>query len=235
MYYEIYGQGTPLLIMHGNGGSISDFRLQIPFFEKKYRVILADSRAQGKSKDPSDSLSYDMMSDDMNALLDSLHIDSCDVIGWSDGGIDALLLALRHPEKVRKLAVTGTNLWPDTTAVDPVVYHYMTGLYDSLRTHARTADSKNELKVFSLLGLTPLTVEQLHRIKCPALIIGGDHDVILPRHTLLIARAIDNSYLWILPAAGHSIPVDHSNEFNTVVSSFFEKPFTTIQGLDRFN
>jgi len=221
--------------MHGNGGSIADFRLQIPFFEKKYRVILADSRAQGKSKDPSDSLSFDMMSDDMNALLDSLHLDSCDVIGWSDGGIDALLLAFRHPDKVRKLAVTGANLWPDTTSVDPVVYHYMTGLYDSMRNGARTPDSKNELKVFHLLALTPLTVEQLHRIKCPALIIGGDHDVILPRHTLLIAGAIDNAYLWILPGAGHSIPVDHSDEFNTVVSDFFDRPFKTIQGLDRFN
>jgi pimeloyl-ACP methyl ester carboxylesterase len=221
--------------MHGNGGSIADFRHQIPFFETKYRVILADSRAQGKSKDPSDSLSYDMMSDDINALLDSLHIDSCNVIGWSDGGINALLLAVRHPDKVRKLAVTGANLWPDTTSVDPLVYRYMTGLYDSLRSNARTPDLKNQLKVFRLLALTPLTVGQLQRIKCPALIIGGDHDVILPRHTLLIAGAIDNSYLWILPGAGHSIPVDHSEEFNTVVNDFFDRPFKTIQGLDRFN
>jgi len=117
MYAEVYGTGQPLLIIHGNGGSIDNFLYQIPYFSKKYKVIVADSRAQGKSKDESDSLSYEMMADDYAALLDQMKIDSAFVIGWSDGGINGLLLAIRHPEKVKKLAVTGANLWPDTTAV----------------------------------------------------------------------------------------------------------------------
>ena len=124
MYYEIYGQGEPLLIIHGNGGSINNFLYQIPYFSKDYKVILADSRSQGKSVDNSDSLSYEMITDDLNALLDSLHLDSCYVIGWSDGGIEGLMLAIRHPDKVKKLAVTGANLSPDTTAVDPFVYNW---------------------------------------------------------------------------------------------------------------
>src|SRR5580658_7804341 len=95
MYYETYGKGEPLLIIHGNGGSIVNFSNQIPYFAKKYQVILADSRAQGKSVDPTDSLSYEMMTDDLNALLDNLHLKSCYVIGWSDGGINGLLLAIR--------------------------------------------------------------------------------------------------------------------------------------------
>jgi pimeloyl-ACP methyl ester carboxylesterase len=113
MYYEIYGKGEPLLIIHGNGGSIENFSNQIPFFSKKYQVILADSRAHGKSVDDQDSLSYEMMADDFAALLDHLKIDSAHVIGWSDGGINGLLLASRHPEKVKKLAATGANLIPD--------------------------------------------------------------------------------------------------------------------------
>src|SRR5476651_309518 len=124
MYYETYGQGEPLLIIHGNGGSINNFLYQIPYFAKNYHVVIADSRAQGKSVDPADSLSYEMMTDDLNALLDNLHLKSCYVIGWSDGGINGLLLAIRHPDKVKKLAVTGANLWPDTTAVDPFVYKW---------------------------------------------------------------------------------------------------------------
>src|ERR1700710_473871 len=125
MYYETYGQGEPLLIIHGNGGSINNFLYQIPYFAKNYHVILADSRAQGKSVDHADSLSYEMMTDDLNALLDKLNLKSCYVIGWSDGGINGLLLAIRHPDKVKKLAVTGANLWPDTTAVDPFGYDYV--------------------------------------------------------------------------------------------------------------
>jgi pimeloyl-ACP methyl ester carboxylesterase len=119
MYYEVYGKGEPLLIIHGNGGSIKDFRYQIPYFAKKYQVILADSRAQGKSNNDKDTLSYEMMSDDLNALMDQLKIKNANVIGWSDGGIEGLLLAMRNPDKVKMLAVTGANLWPDTTAVDP--------------------------------------------------------------------------------------------------------------------
>src|SRR3978361_14290 len=124
MYYETYGKGEPLLIIHGNGGSINNFLYQIPYFAKNYQVIIADSRAQGKSADPADSLSYEMMTDDLNTLLDNLHLKSCYVIGWSDGGINGLLLAIRHPDKVKKLAVTGANLTPDTSAVDPFVYNW---------------------------------------------------------------------------------------------------------------
>ena len=72
----MYGQGKPLLIIHGNGGSINNFRKPDPLFRKKYKVILADSRAQGKSADTCDSISYEMMADDYAALLDALKIDS---------------------------------------------------------------------------------------------------------------------------------------------------------------
>lgn len=122
MYCETYGQGQPVLIIHGNGGSIANFYLNIPYFSKKYKVIVADSRAQGRSADPGDSLTYEQMADDLAALLDQLHVDSAYVIGWSDGGINGLLLAMRHPEKVKKLAVTGANLQPDTTAVPQEIW-----------------------------------------------------------------------------------------------------------------
>ncbi|HVS98569.1 MAG TPA: alpha/beta hydrolase, partial [Puia sp.] len=121
LYYETYGQGAPLLLLHINGGSINVFSNQIPYFSKHYRVIAVDSRAHGKSVDAGDSLTFEMMADDFNALLDSLHLDSCYVVGWSDGGISGLLLALRHPGKVKKLVVSGPNLWPDTTGLDPFI------------------------------------------------------------------------------------------------------------------
>ncbi len=90
MYCETYGEGKPLLLIHGNGGSIKDFVNQIPFFSKKYKVIVADSRSQGKSNDSGDSLSYQMMADDYAALLDAMKIDSALVVGWSDGGNNGL-------------------------------------------------------------------------------------------------------------------------------------------------
>ena len=236
MYYETYGSGEPLLIIHGNGGSISNFQNQIPYFMKNYKVVIADSRAQGKSADAGDSLSYEMMTDDLNALLDTLHLDSCYVIGWSDGGINGLLLAINHPIKVKKLAVTGANLWPDTTAVESFVYNLAMNLNDSLAKLRPSENVKHDRKLAHLLSYEPhISIQQLNKIKCPTLVIGGDHDVILPQHTLLIAQAIPQSYLWILPNSGHSTPIYYKEQFNQIIGDFFTRPFRKIEGTARFN
>ncbi|HEY0433783.1 MAG TPA: alpha/beta hydrolase [Chitinophagaceae bacterium] len=236
MYCEVYGQGQPLLIIHGNGGSINNFIYQIPFFEKKYKVIIADSRAQGRSADPGDSLSYEMMADDYAALLDAMHVDSADVIGWSDGGINALLLAIRHPQKVKKLASTGANLVPDTTAVPKEIWDMVDPMYKSLKAKTnRTADEKAGYKLLRLLVEQPhIPLSDLHKISCPSLIIGGDHDVIRPEHTMLIFQNIPNAYLWILPASGHSTPIVYKDDFNAVVDRFFSNPYRKISGEGRF-
>jgi pimeloyl-ACP methyl ester carboxylesterase len=236
MYYETYGSGEPLLIIHGNGGSIKDFTNQIPFFAKNYKVILADSRAQGRSIDNGDSLSYEMMTDDLNALLDHLHLDSCYVIGWSDGGINGLLLAIRHPDKVKKLAVTGANLVPDTSAVEPEIFTWARYLSDSINKLPLIPEVKTNRKLFNLLAHEPnISTAQLQTIKCPVLVIGGDHDVIRPRHTMLIAESIPRSYLWILPNSGHSTPIVYKDIFNKVVNDFFKNPYRKIEGLNRLN
>lgn len=235
MYYEVYGKGKPLLMIHGNGGNISNFRNQIPYFSKNYKVIVADSRAQGKSKDERDSLSYEMMADDLNELLNQLHLDSCYVIGWSDGGIDGLLLAMRHPEKVKKLAITGANLWPDSTAIDPFILKQVEKEYQQLLVKPQTKAVKEKLKLTHLLIFEPnIKAKDLRKIDCPTLVIGGDHDAILPQHTLIIAENISKAYLWILPWSGHSTPIFRKNEFNKVIADFFERPYRKIEGFDRF-
>jgi pimeloyl-ACP methyl ester carboxylesterase len=236
MYYETYGEGAPLLFIHGNGGSINNFLYNIPYFTAAhYKVIIADSRAQGKSIDAGDTLSYEMMADDLNALLDGLHLDSCYVVGWSDGGINGLLLAIRHPGKVKKLAVTGANLWPDTSAVHPFVYDWAKKLYDSLAKQPITPHVKTGRKLANLLTNEPhITLKQLNSIKCPTLVIGGDHDALLPKHTMLIAQSIPQSYLWIIPNSGHSTPMFYSELFNKTVDNFFRTPYRIIEGYGHF-
>ncbi|MBK9985165.1 MAG: alpha/beta hydrolase [Saprospiraceae bacterium] len=236
MYYEAYGKGEPVLMIHGNGGDISNMLYQIPYFAQHYHVIVADSRDQGKSADPTDSISYEMMADDLNGLLEYLSIDSAYVIGWSDGGIEGLLLAMRHPDKVKKLAITGANLWPDSTAVDPWVVSSTAEYCQSLMKQPQTPELKHQIKLIKLCVFEPhITTKQLAQIKCPTLVIGGDHDVILPQHTMLIAQSIPKSYLWILPNSGHSTPIVYHDEFNRVIGEFFMKPYRKIEELGRFN
>lgn len=232
MYYEVYGVGKPLLLIHGNGGSIENFNNQIPYFSKNYKVIAVDSRAQGKSIDTKDSLSYEMMADDLSALLDQLHIDSSYVIGWSDGGIDALLLAIRHPEKVSKIAITGANIWPDSSAIEPMFVEWIKNANDSLAKLEQKPSVKAQRKLLELMIYNPnITTADLKKVKCPALVIGGDNDVIRPQHTMIIAESLPKSYLWILPNSGHSTLVKYKDTFNQVVDSFFKKPYKRERGM----
>jgi pimeloyl-ACP methyl ester carboxylesterase len=237
MYCETYGEGQPLLIIHGCGGSIADWTNQLPYFEKKYKIIIADSRAQGKSADKGDSLSYEMMADDYAALLDVMKIDSAYVIGWSDGGINGLLLSIRHPKKVKKLAITGANLSPDTTAVYPEVIGLVRPQYDMLKNKKdRNEMEKTGWKLVQLLLDNPhIPLTDVNKIKCPTLVIGGDHDVIKEEHTMLIYKNIPNAYLWILPNSGHSTPLVYKDEFNKVVDDFLSKPFKRFNAQGRFN
>jgi len=227
MYCEIYGSGKPLLMIHGNGGSIGSFADNIPYFAKKYKVIAVDSRSQGKSIDTKDSLSFEMMADDFAVLLDTLHIKSAYVLGWSGGGINALLLAMRHPEKVIKLASTGANLWPDSTALLPSVWKEEKTYYDSRHTKPfTTAKEKNDWKIFMLDWLQPnIPLNALQTIHCPALIISGDRDVINLEHTVKIYQNIPKAYLWVLPNSGHATLIEHKDEFDKKVGRFFEQPF----------
>ena len=235
MYYEMMGEGEPLLFIHGNGGSRRDFDNQVPFFKDHYKLVLVDSRAQGKSKDESDSLSYEMMADDLDALLDSLHIDSCYVIGWSDGGINGLLLSIRHPEKVKKLAITGANLWPDSTAVNEFAIDLVEQFRDSLALLPDTGNTHGLNKLFRLLLDEPdITTDQLSQIKCPTLVMGGDHDIIHAEHTLLIARSIPKSYCYIFPNSGHGTLIKYKEDFNKKVLEFFQNPYRVIKGKDIF-
>ena len=228
MYCEEYGpeSGMPLLMIHGNGGSIRAFSHNIPYFAAKYRVIAADSRSQGKSKDPGPVLTFEMMADDEAALLDALHIKSAYVLGWSDGGIVALALAMRHPDKVIKLAATGANVQPDASAFAPGLWDRWKKQYDADKNKIwKTDKERNEWKLFMLDWDQPnIPFDALHAIGCPSLIICGDHDLISIEHTVKIFQNIPHAALWVVPSSGHATLIEHADEFNRKVDEFFSGP-----------
>ena len=230
MYTEVYGEGKPLLLIHGNGGSIDNFAATIPYFSKRFKVIAADSRSQGKTKDLHDSLSFEMMADDFAALLDLMHIDSAYVIGWSDGGINALLLAMRHPGKVIRLVSSGANMTPDSSAIRPANWIEDQKTYESGKNQTFTTENeRNNWKLSRLDRLQPnVPLTELGKIQCPSLIICGDHDIITVEHTAAIYAHIPKAYLWVIPNSGHSTLTEHRDEFNQFVFRFFKEPFISF-------
>ena len=226
-YYEIHGSGDPLLLVHGNGGSIADFKAQMPYFRKRYRVIAMDSRDQGRSSDSAGAITYEKMADDLAALLDHLKVGPVNVLGWSDGGIEALLLAMRHPGKVKKVAAMAANLNPTEDAVHPEVIAAARAMLANIPAGAReTPQGLREVKLAQLLLDEPhIELTALSAIVAPTLILASDHDVIRDEHTVAIYRHIPNAQLAIFPNATHMVPFDDPGAFNGAVDRFFRLPF----------
>jgi pimeloyl-ACP methyl ester carboxylesterase len=227
LYFEVYGAGEPLLIVHGNGGSIADMAAQIAHFRKRYQVIAMDSRDQGRSADSPYTITYEKMSDDLAALIDHLKLGPVNVLGWSDGGIEALLLGIRHPEQVKKIVAMAANLNPSEQAFYPEVIGLLKSAMDAMPADARqTPHGRRVLKV-TRMGLEEPHIElnALATITTPTLVMAGDHDLIRDEHTIAIYRHIPNSQLAILPNATHMVPFDDPGTFNAVVERFLRVPF----------
>ena len=228
-YYEVYGHGQPVLLIHGNGGSIADFKKLIGDFAEHHTVIAMDSRGQGKSEMGTATLTYEQMADDSNALLDYLKLAHVDILGWSDGGIIGLLISIHHPDKVNRLAVMGANLEPQAAyawAIDGVAR-----ARDKLLLElAHSNDPKPvqvKLQLLDLLGNQPhIPLTDLGKIQAPTLVMAGDRDVIRDDHTLSLFHAIPQSQLAIFPGATHMIPLEDPVRFNQVVLHFFDQPFS---------
>jgi pimeloyl-ACP methyl ester carboxylesterase len=225
LYYEVYGTGEPLLLVHGNGSSIGELRAQIDHFRKRYRVIAMDSRDHGKSGDSPDKITYEKMTADLAALLDHLKAGPAYVLGWSDGGIEGLLLGIRHPAKVKKIAAMAANLTPD--GLHPETLALIKSMLDSMPAATKeTPEGKREFKVTQMmLGEPQIDFKALETITAPTLVLASDHDAIRDEHTLEIYHHIPNSQLVIFPNATHMIPYDDPVLFNTTVERFFRAQF----------
>ncbi|HSP88359.1 MAG TPA: alpha/beta hydrolase [Ignavibacteriaceae bacterium] len=230
MYYETYGNGQPLVIIHGNGGSIAEMSNQIAYFKDNYKIIAADSREHGKSSGDNERLTYEKMAMDLVMLLDRLNIDSAFVVGWSDGGIIGLLMAINFPEKVKKLAICGANIEPDTSAVYSWTIDWLNEMNQKIDENIQKKDTTENWsllkKYFDLLTNQPhIPLEDLKRIEAPTLVMSGDRDIIREKHTFKIYKNIPNSSLCIFPTSTHSVPLDDPDLFNWIVERFFNEEF----------
>jgi pimeloyl-ACP methyl ester carboxylesterase len=247
VYYETYGQGQPLLLLHGNGGSIENFALQIPEFSRHYKVIAVDSRAQGRTTDSDAEITYALMASDMAELIDKLDLGRVDVVGWSDGGIIGLEMAYKYPDKIKKLVAIGAN-YSNKNFMAPRD-HVKMDARDTLVIRSRKLRQKyrNSLerlspnperipvirrKLRALMEKYPnFTLKQLEKIKTPTLVVAGDHDIISLDHTVSLFTSLPHAQLFVIPGATHIVPVEQPQLFNNVVMNFLNTPYRDI---DRF-
>lgn len=237
LYYETYGEGAPLLIIHGNGGSIAGLKPQLEFFARHYRVIAADSRGHGKSEMGAGRLTYEQMAEDLNALLRHLQVTAAYVLGQSDGGILGLLLAIHHPDKVGKLAAMGANLnpagiYPWASEVNTKRRRLIDEMIAKGDQSQPWAAKKQHLDLIERQPNIPLA--DLAKISAPVLVLAGDKDVIRAEHTQQIFEHLPHAQLGIFPGATHFVRKENPELFNQTVERFFREPFTRPDTKDRF-
>ncbi|MGE8554871.1 MAG: alpha/beta fold hydrolase [Chryseobacterium jejuense] len=222
MYYEIYGEGEPLVLLHGNSGSIKDYYQQIPVLAKQYKVIAVDTRGQGKSKDTSKrDFTYKLFADDVKALADELKLDKINIAGWSDGGNTGLEFALKYPERLNKLITIGANTFPE--GVEEKLIERFTNQMKQLNDLApeETFGERRLLKI--MLTQPNISKDDLNKIKSPVLVIAGDRDVIKPDHTEFISKQIPNAEKKIYKDTTHMVPFEKPDQMNADILNFLGK------------
>jgi pimeloyl-ACP methyl ester carboxylesterase len=231
IYYETFGAGSPVLVMHGGLGRLDDMHYQIADLAGSHLVIAPDSRGHGRSSDFVGPLHYIDMSNDMLGLLDQLHIQRADLVGWSDGGIVALDLAMRHPERVGKLVVIGGNTDPSGLIALPAeATPEEAGPGASREAYAeasRDPDRSRQLRarVWKMWRTEPnYTAADLGRISAPVLVIAGEHDVIRRAHTDALTRAIPGAKELIVLGAGHAAPMQDPVAVDRAILLFLNPP-----------
>jgi pimeloyl-ACP methyl ester carboxylesterase len=167
------------------------------------------------------------MTGDLAALLDHLKTGPVYVLGWSDGGIEALLLGMRHPQKVKKIAAMAANLNPGDQALHPDSLALIRTMLESMPPAAGASpQARRERKVVEMMLVEPqIEARSLEAITAPTLVLAGDHDLIRDEHTLEIYHHIPNSQLCIFPNATHMVLYDDPALFNATVERFFRTPF----------
>jgi len=232
MWYAVFnkGGGNPVLLIHGGLENADTWGNQVAPLATTHEVIIADSRGHGRSTRSDKPFGYELMADDYLRLLDHLMIDKVALVGWSDGGIIGLDIAMRHPERLTKLWAYGANfnvggLIPGFEK-DPV---FGRAIMEAGEKYARISPTPNEYNAFveaiSVMwnSQPDYTPQQLGRITTPTMIVDGEHDEAIKReHTEELARLTPAARFLIMPGVSHFGHLQNPQLYNTYLTAFLD-------------
>lgn len=192
MHYAVYGEeGHPLILVHGNGGSMNSLKEAALYLANDYKVYVIESRCHGQSSDPGE-ISYDLMAKDIKEFCEKMNLEKPYLMGHSDGGINALTVAYTYPELLGGFISCGANSVPETfKPYFPLGVRVM---------NIFKPDKLNDM----MLTLPQMNEELLSKITCPAYIVAGEHDIMWLSDTVFIHENVKNSKVAIIKGANHS-------------------------------
>ena len=241
MYYELYGEGKPLVLIHGGGSTIqTTFGRVIPMLAKHRKLIAVELQAHGRTSDRDSEVSFEQDADDVAALLKKLNILKADILGFSNGGTTALQIAIRHPELVDKLVAASalckrngvpSQFWDfmKQARLENMPEQLIEG-YKKVASDTSGLQVMHDKDAKRMVDFKDIPDEKIKSIKAPTLIVIGDKDVITPEHAIEMYRLIANSELAIIPG-GHG---EYIGEITTQKTKSKESDFVAVPMIESF-
>jgi pimeloyl-ACP methyl ester carboxylesterase len=227
VYYAVYGEGDPVILLHGGLGHSDVWGNQVTELSKTHQVIVMDSRGHGRSTRDEERYTYEVMASDVIALMDFLMIDKASLVGWSDGGIIGLVMAINNPERLERVFAFGANSDPSgitaDLAEDAVFNQYIENAgMDYAKLSSTPDDYEGFLTAIGEMWATePNITDQLKNITIPVTIADGEYDEAITReHTEMMTKEIPGAKLVILPGVSHFAMWQNPEEFNTALLEF---------------
>ncbi|WP_399945833.1 alpha/beta fold hydrolase [Streptomyces sp. BBFR25] len=228
-WYEAEGTGEPLVLLHGGLCTNDTWGAQRPDLAAAYRVLLPERRAHGHTPDVPGPLTYRDMAEDTVAFVETVVGGPAHLVGWSDGGVVALLVAVARPDLVRRAVVIGANFRPGTECfAEPGMLDAMTPegpdlaffreLYEAVSPDGADHWPVVAAKVLDMWRTQPtLTADELARVRAPTLVMAGDDDLMTLEHTTALYRAVPGAQLAVVPGASHLVPLEKPDLVNGLI------------------
>lgn len=234
-WYDEEGSGEPLVLLHGGLSPNETWGAQMPEFAAHFRVLAVERRGHGRTRDVDGPLTYDDMTADMIGFLDAVVDGPAHLVGWSDGGIIGLMIAMRRPDLVRTLVPISANF--DTTGVpEQIMAHFsamdpngeglamLRSMYEAMSPDGPEHWPVLVRKFVEMVNREPhIPVAELNRIQAHTLILAGDDDMVSLEHTVELFRAIPNAELAIVPGTSHFLAMEKPEIVNRLILDFIEK------------
>ena len=231
IWYATYGSGNPLVLLHGGLGNSGNWGYQVAFLiDEGYMPIVIDSRGHGKSTRDKQPYSYQLMAQDLKAVLDVLKIDRVGLVGWSDGAVTALVFADIYPKRVAGIVYFACNMDKSGTLEDIEYTSVVQACFKRHKTDferlSKQAEGFNDLvEALTIMQKTQpnYTEDDLKRIDVPVLLVHSEHDeFIKEEHSRYLAKAIPRASFQLLQGVSHFAPLQRPDLFNEIVLDFFE-------------
>jgi pimeloyl-ACP methyl ester carboxylesterase len=230
IWYAVFGHGQPVILLHGGLANSNYWGHLVPALSNEFQVVVIDSRGHGRSTRNVEPLGYELMATDVLAVMDTLKLDKAAIVGWSDGAIIGLDIAMHHPERLTRLFAFAANSDPDAVAdisQSPVFNTYMERAKAEYRELSPAPSDYDAFmgQVTKMWETQPhFSADDLHRIHTPTWIVDADHDEAIKRpNTLFMADQIPGSGLLIFPEGSHFAFLQDPGPFNASVLHFLKQ------------